>query len=83
MLCSVLFLCQSSTIVLRILFSNPQYGMFRSGSVEGQASGSNERYLYSYSIFIAEMFEPKEELNEIFRKESWWKYVTSFKNVLF
>ncbi len=46
MLCSVLFLCESSMIVVRTLFSNPQYGMFRSGSVEGEASSNNERYLF-------------------------------------
>jgi hypothetical protein len=46
MLCSVLLLCESWTIVLRTLFSNPQHGMFRSCSVEGEASGSKERYLF-------------------------------------
>jgi hypothetical protein len=46
MLCNVLFLCESSTIVLDTPFSNPQWKMFRSSSVEGQASGSNDCYLF-------------------------------------
>ncbi len=45
MLWSFLFLCESSTIVLRTLFRKPEWRMFRWGAVEGQASGSNERYL--------------------------------------
>jgi hypothetical protein len=40
-----LYACVSSAIVLKTEYSKQRYMMFRSDSVEGQASCSNERYL--------------------------------------